>query len=297
MKRVVVAVILSVVAACGGSPSAPSSSPSGSPGDFSGLWQGSLKYTQCEGMRHCFTRIGSSVQFSLRVRQTAARVRALLVIPGFAVDVAGEVLKDGNLELTGSSPLASPSNPDFDAAVTVQRLSLRLDPAAGLVGNVVYRLQAGRENSEFNLATVGGDVMNVRRSDLAIFASTFDGTWSGRYVVRSCVPIGRYCYSLEVDDLGILELRLTQNGTQVTGTFGTVPVVGEVSGRSLTLSGEHLSSSSGGSTLMRITSWHASIDDFGRMSGVFEYVYAWPASAPQLGSTATAELWQVVKVP
>ena len=48
---------------------------------------------------------------------------------------------------------------------------------------------------------------------------------------------------------------------------------------------------------MRITSWQASIDDFGRMSGVFEYVYAWPASAPQLGSTATAELWQVVKVP
>jgi hypothetical protein len=297
MRRVVLAVILSVAAACGGSPSEPSSSPSGSPVDFSGLWQGSLKYTQCEGMRHCFARVGSSVQLSLRVRQTQARVRALLVISGSAVDLSGEVLKDGTVELTGSSPLASPSNPDFDAAVTVQRLSLRLDPGAGLVGSVAYRLQAGRENSEFNLATLGGDMMNVSRSDLAPFASTFDGTWSGRYVVRSCVPIGRYCYSLEVDDLGDVELRLMQNGTQVTGTFGTVPVMGEVSGRSLTLSGEQLYPSSGGGRLMRITSWHASIDEFGRMVGTFEYLDAWPADAPRLGSTARAELWQVVKVP
>lgn len=300
MKRVVFTAFLSAAVACGGSPSAPSSSPVGALVDFSGLWQGSLKYTQCEGMRHCFARIGTSVPFTLRVVQTAARAHALVTIGTVdapAVELVGDIRQDATLELTGSSPFASPSNPDYDAAVAVQRLSLRLDPAAGLAGSVAYQMQAGRENSEFNLAMLGADLMNVSRSDLAVFASSFDGTWSGRFAVRSCAPIGPYCYSLHVDELGDVELRLTQNGTQVTGTFGKVPVTGQVSGRTLTLSGEQRFPGSGGDSLMRITSWTATIDEFGRMLGTFDYLDAWPADAPTLGSTARAELWQVVKVP
>jgi hypothetical protein len=299
MKRAIFAlVVILATSACGGSSEAPSITPSpASPASFSGLWQGSLKYTSCDGMRHCFARVASSIPFTLRILQTGARVRALFTISNYAVELNGDVRKDASLELTGSSPLASPANPDFDAAVAVQRFSLTLDPMAGLVGSVLYQLHAGRENAEFNLATLGGDIMNVSRSDLPLFASTFDGTWTGRFVVRSCAPIGLYCYALRIDELDTLELRLTQNGTDVNGMFGNVPVTGRVSGRTLTLTGEHLTPSSGGDSLMRITTWNASIDDFGRMSGTFEYVYAFPVPAPQLGSNARAELWQVVKVP
>ena len=111
------------------------------------------------------------------------------------------------------------------------------------------------------------------------------------------MPVGPYCYPVGADELGTLELRLAQNGIQVAGTFNGIPVTGQLSGRTLTLTGEAVFPASGGDTLKRITAWNASIDEFGRMSGTFDYLEASPVLAPRLGSAAHADLWQVVKVP
>jgi hypothetical protein len=268
--------------------------------DFSGLWQGSLKYTGCEGMRHCFAQIGRAQDFTVRMQQNGARVRALFTVSNSAVELDGNVLKDGSLELTGSSGFGGDSTRSFESAVDVTRFSVRLEPGIGLTGTIAYEMRANQINSEFIQAKLAGEIVNTSRRDLAGFAATVEGTWRGRFVVKSCAPVGRYCYVYETGELADVELRLTQSGSQVAGTLKMlrdIPITGEVSGRTLSLTGETLSDASEEPSLTRITAWNTSIDAFGRMSGTFEYVYAFPASAPSIGSTARAELWQVVKMP
>jgi hypothetical protein len=297
-------IVIFGAARCGGSPSAPSSPPGGAAVDFSGLWQGTVKYTQCTRLRHCFAKVGSSESFTVRVRQSAARVRAVFTISEYAVELSGEVLPDGSLDLTGSSSFVSDTTPDFDVAIAVKQFSIKLAAGTGLAGTLVYDIRANVDNSEIavspDAATLGGDIVNASRRDLTMFASTLDGTWHGRFIVRSCVPFGAYCYPNRVDDISLLELQFAQNGSEVTGTaktFGNMPITGQLSGRSLSITGETLSPASGGASSTRITAWNAAIDEFGRMSGTFEFSYAWPASAPVIGSTGRAELWQVVKMP
>ncbi len=300
MKRLCVAALAVSLAACGGSSAPSPSSPSVSAANVSGLWQGTLKYTQCVGMRHCFARIGASDSFTLRVQQAGARVRALFTLSTYVVELNGDVMKDGSVELTGAAPFASESARDFDVAITITRFSAALAPGSRMTGSIGFELRANQTNSEFAVATLAGEIVNTSRTDLTLFTSTVSGTWRGRFIVRSCVPIGPICEWHGVDELGSVELQLTQSGTQVTGTakmLGDIQITGQTSGRSLTLAGETLTPASGGSSLTRITAWNTSVDDFGRMSGQFEYLFAWPAASPVFGSTARAELWQVVKVP
>ena len=70
-----------------------------------------------------------------------------------------------------------------------------------------------------------------------------------------------------------------------------------MSGSSITLSGESFTVVSGGTTVIRLTEWTGSVDALGRMRATFRYEFAYPFGAPTLGESATAELWQVVKVP
>ncbi len=302
MQRALLALFIVLAAAsCGGSPSAPLTPGAGGRVDFSGFWQGSIKYTQCEGMRHCFAEIGRAEDFTVRVQQSGTRAAAVFTFAENVIALDGNVLTDGTLALTGSSPFGGETTRSFESAVTVTRFAIRLEPGAGLAGTIAYEMRANQSNSEFALAKLTGDIVNTTRRDLGGFAATVEGTWKGRLVVRSCVPIGNYCHPYEAGELGDVELRLTQAGSQVAGTMkmrgGDIPVTGELSGRSLTLAGETLTAASGGPSLTRITAWNTSVDAFGRMSGTFEYVFAFPASAPALGSTARAELWQVVKMP
>jgi hypothetical protein len=301
--RKLIAVTLLALAACSRTPSSPSTPAAPPPvpvalADFSGLWAGAFRLTSCTGERHCFILIGTQRPFTMRLRQTGAQVRGLFTASGYTADVSGAVLKDGSVELTGSGPAASAQ----DGSIRVPGVSLRLTPDRELAGTIGYETTPNPYGAEFALpASAAGDIVSATRTDLQIFAATVDGLWRGRSVIRSCVPTGTYCYPNQKDEVVEVQLSLGRSGDAVSGTFRSgslsVPVVGRIAGTSITLSGESSSASSGGSSSMRLTSWTGSIDEFGRMTGTFQYEYRYPAAAPTLGESASAELWQVLKVP
>jgi len=302
MRRLIVAASF-VLAACGRTPSAPSTTPSApltpvAAADFSGLWTGSFRLTSCAGDRHCGILMGTTRTFTLRLRQSGSQVQGLFTQSIYAADVAGEVLKDGTVLVSGSAPAAN----TMDGSMRVTGLALRATPTRALEGTVAYETEpsAPAIGVEFR-TTISGDVVSITRSDLQTFAAAVDGTWSGRFAVRSCVPPARslYCYPYGDQEMVNLELSLTRSGDAVTGTFGSgsnrVPVSGRISGSSISLSGESLVS--GGTTVIRVSAWNGSVDGFGRMRGTFRFDFGYPSGAPTLGESAAAELWQVVKIP
>jgi hypothetical protein len=109
-----------------------------------------------------------------------------------------------------------------------------------------------------------------------------------------------YCYPNEDQEVAEVRLSLTRSGDTLTGTFTSlsysVPVTGRIDGTTVTLSGEALSPASGGSGLTRLSSWKGVLDEFGRMTGTFQFHFAFPSDAPTIGESATAELSQVLKV-
>jgi hypothetical protein len=305
MRRLIIATLL-VLAACGRAPSTPSTAPSGGPAapapaiaDYSGFWNGSFRLTSCTGDRHCVILIGTNRTFALRIRQSGSQVRGLFTSVGYTADVAGEILKDGSVALTGFTPAATVK----DGSMRVTGLELRVSSAQSLEGRVAYETTPSLPQSALELPTsAAGDIVSVTRTDLQTFAATIDGTWSGRFAIRSCAPAvgGQYCYPNQDQEVVNFQLSLTRSGDAVTGTFTSgsqsVPVSGRVSGATVTLSGEVLSPSSGGSSLILLTSWTGQVDEFGRMLGAFQYEFRYPSAAPTLGESAVAELWQVLKV-
>lgn len=298
------AVACLLLAACGGSPSAPSSQAPASPpvaaaADFSGLWTGSYRLTSCEGDRHCFVLRGTTRTFTLRLRQTGARVRGLVSVGDGVAEVSGDVLKDGTLVLSGSDPPAT----SRDGSMTA-RLELRMSEPGDLQGRVSYDTQPRPEDTDFLGPTrMVGDVVSVTRTDLGSFLNSVDGTWSGRVAVRTCAPMpgSPYCYPFTDQEVSSLELTLARSGAALTGTLrigsARVPLSGSIAGSAVTLTGETLAPASGGPTLIRVSDWKGSIDEFGRMTGTFTYEMRHPSVAPTIGMSALMDLRQVLKQP
>ena len=305
VRRVARAVALTplvLATACGGSSAPSPTSPSGAvtATNYSGLWSGAYAYTACEGERHCVLRIGTRVPFTLRLQQSGAHVKGLFTQWEYVVGVEGDVTKDGSLVLTGAAAGASQKDPAGEFRIT----SLTLQhPESGLAGSSLqYEIRPGYYAADYyTLMRVAGTLDAASRTDLGQLGS-FDGRWTGRFVVRSCAPVagGRYCYPFEQDELGTLDLTLVQSGSTATGTLkgggGTIPVNGNISGTTITLEGEVVMPASGGGSRVRILRWSATRDGYGALSGAFDFLYEYPADAqPRLGATAQTELWQVVR--
>jgi len=306
MRHVGVAVlaIASVLSGCGGSssvPSSPSPGPSSAAAtDFTGLWTGSYKVTSCGGQRHCDLAVGTLRDFGLRLGQTGSRVRGLFTQMGFAAEISGDLRVDGSVVLSGEARRASQK----DSGMTVSRIVLRMSGDRTLQGSVAYEIQPGVLFEEFAGAPSGeGEIATVRRDDLRAFVETVDGKWSGRFAIRGCTPPGgaRFCNPHEDQEAPAFELTLARSGDSLSGTFvdgpRRVPVTGRIAGNSISLAGESDTAESGAGTRLRITGLNGSIDSLGRLNGTFVYEYLSPASAATFGETATAELWQVVRVP
>ena len=300
MRRVFAVALL--LAACSGSPSSPSQPPASPPpvpvafADFSGLWTAKYRITACEWERHCVLYMGTERSFDLRLLQTGSHVRGLYVDNGSAADVEGDVSTDGSLAMSGvSGPVSA-----RDGSFRVTEIRVRLGSAPELQGQINYESRLPPQYSEFGLGMkASGEIVAAARSDLAAFAGGVDGTYRGRFVVRSCAPLGTYCYPNALDEVPDLILTVAHDGSGVSATYqqeGTrIPLRGTLSGRSLLLDGQATSGTPGFESLERVTGWRASIDDFGRISGTFHYDLLYPMAAPTFGGGVDGELVQLVK--
>ena len=301
MKRIVLAVLAAACCSCGGGPTVPSTSPGASlaaPTDYSGFWSATFRYTGCEGERHCVLRIGTTQPFTLRLQQNGARVHGVFTTWQYAVDVDGEVLKDGSIVLSGGAPAAS--DKDDAGAFTVTKVEALADGGGRLSGTLAYEIRPeGSATDYYSQMSVRGSIDTALRSDLQMLASSFDGTWTGRFVVRACDPIGTAtrCYPYDEQETTPIEIALSGASGTVTIGPARVPVTATPAGSSIVLDGEVVIPQSGGGERIRIRHLTATRDAFGRMSGSFDYASEWPADAPTFGETAHAELWQVVKFP
>lgn len=300
MRHLVLTALVLLVA-CGRSPSSPSTSspvPVVSPASFAGLWTGTFRLMKCSGERYCQLDLGKTRAFTVRLRQSGAQVKGLFTQGIHAADLSGEVLKDGSVVLSGSTPASSIK----ESSMQVTGLALRLSPDQGLQGTLAYETQPDVV-SALNLPGSGsGDIVSATRADLETFAAAIDGTWTGRFVIRSCTPSTGtlYCYPFQNQDLVPVLISLKQTADGVTGTLTpgsqTIPVSGHKTDTIVSLSGEGLSAVSGGSSLIRVSRWTGRVDEFGRMKATFQYEFAYPSGAPVLGESAIVEL-EVVKVP
>ena len=296
------AVALPFVTACAGSPSSPSQPPASPPpvpvtfADFSGLWTAKYRITACEWERHCVLYIGTERSFDLRLIQTGSHVRGLFVDNGSAADVEGDVSSDGTLVMSGSSGPVSV----HDGSLRVTELRARLGSTPDLQGQLSYENRLAPEYSGYGLGTkASGEIVVAARSDLAAFAESADGTYHGRFVVRSCTPYSTHCYPNDIDDVPDLILTVTHDGSGVAATYqqgGTrILLHGTLSGRTLLLEGETTTGTPGFEALNRVTGWRAYLDEFGRFSGTFHFDLIFPIAKPSLGGGVDGELVQLVK--
>ena len=305
MRRPCAVLMLLAAVGCGGgskTPASPSPTPA-SPtafADFSGMWSGTYKYTSCTGERHCNLRIGTSQDFGLRLEQTGSRVHGLFTQWAYAAELSGEVRDDGSVTLSGEAPKAS----EKDTGMTVSGIVLRLSADRLIQGTIAYQTHSAIQFTEFTPGlTAEGEIASVRRDDLRAFVAIVDGKWSGRFAIRGCTPPGGapYCNPHEDREAPVFELTLTRSGDSLSGTFldgpRRVPLTGRIAGNSVSLAGEIDTAEAGGVSRFRITGFNGSIDSLGRLSGTFVYEYLSPPASATFGETATAELWQVVRVP
>lgn len=196
---------------------------------------------------------------------------------------------------------------------TSRTFELRLQQAGGHVeglfvagalnGTLLHETTTplGYDINVFGPVRITGDVVSSVRSDLASFAAVIDGTWSGRFAVRSCSPVlpDPYCYPFQEQEVSFLQLTVQRGGSALTGTLtfgsGRIPVSGAIAGGSFTIGGETLSAASGGDSLLRVTGFKGSIDAFGRMTGTRSYQSGYPVAAPRIGESAQLELRNVLK--
>ena len=299
MRRLAIAVLL-VLAACGGSPSSPSTPAGPAPApvalaDFSGYWSGTFSYTSCLGARHCEVFVGRKDPFSFRLQQSGGRVTGVFVARESAVDVSGEVQADGSLMLSGSSATGGSKGTPADARFSAT--TLRLDSAMGLIGafNVdVTSFYSGLDPMTF---AYGASIVSADRGNLEAFVTDLSGTWRGRFLVKGCSASGiPVCDPFYLDEVETLELKVSVAGDAVSGELAQisnyrVPLSGHVRGRLLELAG--FQPQSPGSMALRVTSFTASPDAFGRLVGTFSYV----AESSVRSTAYEIALVQVVKTP
>jgi hypothetical protein len=267
MKRLLYLAVVAIAIACNSTPRTPAAPDVLSPpitalSPFSGVWTGDYRITSTTGAGH---RPGTVRPFTLRLEQTRALLRGNFQTDSVLIDVTGTMDGSGFISLEGSAP--GLGRGDFVGAATLVRFRARVDPASGLAGDFEYRLDRTAETRLGFTTVYTGDIATAQRTKLP--PPTFDGTWSGSFVVREC---SKSCLPPHVSETGAFRLELRDNGGSVAGliwvrsfTQPGLPVSGHVEGDRLVLE------SAVGDGAFRILEWATERDRFGRMSGSFVY--------------------------
>lgn len=316
---------LLLTAGCGGSKSATSPSASAatlppatvpSPSaaaDFGGMWAGTWVV---DSTTIAWAHRGIQREFRLRLRPVGGRVEGYVVTQSAANDVltgfvAGNVLPDFRLRLEGSTPEAGAN--DHHGAVTFRlELWFQSGELRGAVDYEVHRFGPGIHYTAGAERSAGALTSASRVADPS---GTFEGTWRGRYLVRSCDAAGwSQCYSPTVGDVYQVELVLTQSGGLVTGTVwpdfsdGSLPqyryvieASGNAAGNALTLTGTSERYPTNPNATRRLLAMSVVRDALGRLSGSFtwqeDFVGNGPANLGQLyRTTRSGDLYSVVQL-
>lgn len=270
-------------------PAAPSSVPlSTSPADFSGIWQGEYRITTCSGERDCWFRVGTTRPYVLRLTQSGLLVTGVFEAFSFVVDVNGEVAQDGSLSLSGSRP--STGGYDGRGEVRVSGVTLRLDAQNGLAGDVAYSVDPPPGINDYPGGTLShsGVVLSAARGPLPLVSPTalaaYEGTWSGTFVVDSCVFSGwADCYPEIRDGAYPLSLDLHVDAGGLVGELVLatthIPVTASVTSTGLAVQGATSTVVSGGASATELRQWNTTRDVYDRLSGGFEYARRYVRSA------------------
>jgi len=282
MKRLLSLAAIAISIACHSTPGAPDAvaSPATKLAPFAGVWAGEYRITSTTGGGR---RPGTLVPFTLRLEQMGAVLTGNFQTDSVLIDVNGVMDDNFNISLQGRAPGLGPV--DFVGAATLTRFRARIDPASGLTGDLEYRLDRTAETPLGFTTVYAGDIAAAQRTG-ALPPMTFDGTWSGRFVVREC---SAPCVPPGLNEIGGFTLSLQQSGSNVTGLIGftlaapAMPVSGHVEGQRLILD----PSTPDGS--YRILEWSTERDRFGRMVGAFTYQDRGQVRRVQLGTASLTQ--------
>lgn len=229
--------------------------------------------------------------FALRLEQAGSSVRGNFQTDSVLIDVSGNQDESGSVSLEGSAPGLGPY--DYVGAASLVKFRARVDPTAGLTGDLEYRLDRTAETPLGPSTVYTGSIAAAQR--LATPAPlTFEGTWSGRFIVRSCTAT---CLPPHVDEISVFRLTLEQRGGVVSGVIELatseppIPVSGHVDGNRLILD------RSGFDTAFRILEWSTQRDPYGRMVGAFSYEQRTASAQSSNVIRRDAELGAVALVP
>ncbi len=273
--------------------------------DFQGTWSG---VWEVDSTTLSWIARGTRRQFQLRLAMTDTGLDGYLIAHGAADSeligsVSGAVGPDHRLVLNGTTPAAGA----YDRGVSFQ-LTLWLR-AGGLHGVLRCEVQGGSARPEKTSGTLLGVIRTVDP------AGTFDGTWRGRLLVQTCdLLVWDYCYGGAVGETTDIELRLSQAGDLVTGTFWpdhgagaqpeytyTIDVSGQVAGNTLQLTGTSPPYPTNPGVTRRLLAFSATRDRVGHLSGSLtwqdDYISRGSENPGQLlRTTRTGDLYDVVQI-
>jgi hypothetical protein len=221
-----------MLAACGSrSPSAPAA-PSPALTSVAGLWRGSLAPAECTGDQWVCGERGPDA-FALQLTPDGVGVLQIDIsqlqscpfdpVP-VSVDVTARV-EGGTTRITGRS-----AQLDVEVDLTdVAQLQGTFRYTANLPTNLTTPTPCAT-------VTKQGQILSASRS-ATLSPGTFAGRWPGLIRRTQC---SGYCdYYDDVLKMGAVELKISQSGDRVTGSFNGWEFTGTVAGGKLTATGRH----------------------------------------------------------
>lgn len=266
---------LLTIAACDtGAPTQPNPPVQASaPAALVGEWRGLFEITQCSGQSGDCD--GQAInEFQLTLVPSAEGLQGVLVLlddDRTTVDVTARMF-EGRYQFSASG-FDVVTSATWPVRTVVSAIDLRADPAAGLIGSMIYT------NTTFRSYSRTIAIRSAVQQPAAEGPGRFHGAWQGYYQTLSCtgdcqLSGGGY----NNPEGGHLSLTLSQAGTDLEGVVMSHLVRGTAQSTSLSAAGEPLTQDAcpvcwdcAGVCQSAIRDLSATTDKLGRLTGTFEY--------------------------
>jgi hypothetical protein len=317
-----VCALASVVLAVGcGSSNSPSPTAPSPPltSSVTGSWSGSY-VAICPNSPNCASIAGAPAgpqAFALALRQDGNRISGQINLTGWIARVAsvtGTIASDGVMTLQGTDswPALEFCQPAGEWSIT--GWNARYDALTDTIAGDFSFVTQKRLSSCYYTQDLRANATSMSLRHGAPPPATLAGHWQGTYAILQCTP-GGWSSCTPRPNPGYfvpLDLQLSQDGSVVSGAITTIPfsnvtplpTEGSVGTNvsTLNLRATRSEAVSGGTHVVRLTSWDTTIDAVGRLQGTFSYVdeVRWtegPSAGTTWATSYDAELRHVVRVP